>query len=254
MADALGIKRSLVGAYEEARATPRYDVLEQLSKLTGHSIADILNKRLVPEGHQNPVGRGRKPANSFAAPVAKLPVSSAPHAFTQAFGQPKTEAQNPQTIATSVTLTLDTAGNAVASLVSYAVLPLYPTQYVQVSFIGGLPVLSLPFLQPGLPYRAFETSPGHIHVAGFVRNWATITPADDQTYVLVTKSRVWVAKAMPQPKGIGWQVADTQTPITEEPQEIWSSAWVIANKWAPLPAWLAGIEGRLTNIEQLLRG
>lgn len=42
----LGIKRSLLGAYEEERAEPRYDVLETISDLFKVSIDDLLRKDL----------------------------------------------------------------------------------------------------------------------------------------------------------------------------------------------------------------
>jgi transcriptional regulator with XRE-family HTH domain len=45
-AQKIGIKRSLVGAYEEERAEPNYDVLETLSDLFKISIDDLLRKDL----------------------------------------------------------------------------------------------------------------------------------------------------------------------------------------------------------------
>lgn len=45
-AQKLGIKRSLVGAYEEERAEPNYDVLETISDLFKVSIDDLIRKDL----------------------------------------------------------------------------------------------------------------------------------------------------------------------------------------------------------------
>lgn len=45
-AEKLGIKRSLLGAYEEERAEPRYDVLERVSDLFKVSIDELLRKDL----------------------------------------------------------------------------------------------------------------------------------------------------------------------------------------------------------------
>lgn len=42
----LGIKRSLLGAYEEERAEPRYEVLEKVSDLFKISLDDLLRKNL----------------------------------------------------------------------------------------------------------------------------------------------------------------------------------------------------------------
>jgi transcriptional regulator with XRE-family HTH domain len=45
-AQKIGIKRSLVGAYEEERAEPNYEVLETVSDLFKVSIDDLLRKDL----------------------------------------------------------------------------------------------------------------------------------------------------------------------------------------------------------------
>ncbi|GAA4310691.1 LexA family transcriptional regulator [Compostibacter hankyongensis] len=50
MAGKLGIKRSLLGAYEEGRAEPRTGVLERVSDLFRISIDDLLRKDLGAEG------------------------------------------------------------------------------------------------------------------------------------------------------------------------------------------------------------
>jgi transcriptional regulator with XRE-family HTH domain len=43
-ADKLGIKRSLLGAYEEQRAEPRIDILQKVSEWLGISLEDLLWK------------------------------------------------------------------------------------------------------------------------------------------------------------------------------------------------------------------
>jgi len=48
-ANRLQIKRSLVGAYEEERAEPRLEVLENMSQLFKHSLDDLLLKDLSEE-------------------------------------------------------------------------------------------------------------------------------------------------------------------------------------------------------------
>ena len=45
-ANKLGIKRSLVGAYEEERADPRIDVLEKLGDMFKLTLDDLLRKDL----------------------------------------------------------------------------------------------------------------------------------------------------------------------------------------------------------------
>jgi transcriptional regulator with XRE-family HTH domain len=56
MADKLGIKRSLLGAYEEGRATPKLDVLNVYSDLSGIGIAELVNRLAQTEA-----ARDRKP-------------------------------------------------------------------------------------------------------------------------------------------------------------------------------------------------
>ena len=50
MAQKLGIKRSLIGAYEEERADPRIDVLEVLMEMFQVSMDDLLLKDLSQAG------------------------------------------------------------------------------------------------------------------------------------------------------------------------------------------------------------
>ncbi len=49
-AEKLGIKRSLIGAYEEERADPRLDVLEAISDMFKYSLDDLLRKDLSVSG------------------------------------------------------------------------------------------------------------------------------------------------------------------------------------------------------------
>src|SRR5260221_662937 len=45
-ADQLGIKRSLVGAYEEERADPKYDLLKKIALFFDVSIDDFINEKI----------------------------------------------------------------------------------------------------------------------------------------------------------------------------------------------------------------
>lgn len=76
-ASKLKIKRSLLGAYEEERATPRYDVLETVCDMFKLTLDDILRKD-VSENTTNYVARRRalKLANHPTA-IAFVPVKAA---------------------------------------------------------------------------------------------------------------------------------------------------------------------------------
>lgn len=245
LAEQLSIKRSLLGAYEEARATPRYDVLEKLSELSGHSVSDLLNRRLVPDGYQAPTRRGRLPGSKnraaeslpAAMPQASLPVMQAP------------TVQGPATL----TLTVDTSGQPLATLVSQAEQSRYGSQSHQASYIAALPTLSIPMLDRQQAYRAFEMEPGFIHIGKLVRNWGTVG-SSDSLFLLVYKKQVLPAHATAAgPRGISWSFPSGQRPPAgEEPLEIWESEWVLTRRWEPLPQQLERISERLGAIEELL--
>jgi transcriptional regulator with XRE-family HTH domain len=69
-AQKIGIKRSLVGAYEEERAEPNYDVLETVSDLFKVSIDDLLRKDLSETNviHFVPVKAAAGYLNGYADP------------------------------------------------------------------------------------------------------------------------------------------------------------------------------------------
>jgi transcriptional regulator with XRE-family HTH domain len=59
-ADQVGIKRSLVGAYEEERAEPKYELLKQLAIFFDISIDDFINETIDEKWAPKPKGN---PAN-----------------------------------------------------------------------------------------------------------------------------------------------------------------------------------------------
>src|SRR3569833_3329986 len=59
-ADELGIKRSLVGAYEEERADPKYELLKKIALFFDLSIDDFINEEIDEKWTPKPKGN---PAN-----------------------------------------------------------------------------------------------------------------------------------------------------------------------------------------------
>src|SRR5476651_1207179 len=59
-ADQIGIKRSLVGAYEEDRADPKYDLLKKLALFFDVSIDALINETIDDKWAPKPKGN---PAN-----------------------------------------------------------------------------------------------------------------------------------------------------------------------------------------------
>ena len=251
LADELGIKRSLLGAYEESRATPRYDVLEKISTLSTYSISDLLNKRLVPEGYVPPTKRGRPSgtARAIGAGSPAPPFKSAASPFTPLPPTPKPEP--PAAYPATLVVTVDVAGTPQVSLIHQADLSRYGGQSHSAAYVAGLPTLSLPMLEAGQAYRAFELEPGRIHVCRLVRNWASIKPDGPAYYALVYPRGVVLRKAATgSSKRINWIKPDgiPYGDGSEEPLEVWQSEWVLSNDWKPQPnIWV--IEERLAALE-----
>src|SRR5690554_3789289 len=55
-ADSMGIKRSLVGAYEEFRAEPKYDLLKRMAEFYNLSMDEIVNDNI--DDTWKPKGKG----------------------------------------------------------------------------------------------------------------------------------------------------------------------------------------------------
>ncbi len=157
----LKIKRSLVGAYEEGRAEPRLELIQQIAKL------------------------GKIPLESFmAGPNAK--------------GVFKTVA-TPTPGKDVLVVTVDQHSRDNIELVPHKAAAGYLNGYADPEFIKELPSFRLPNLPTGT-YRAFEISgdsmlpitPGTIIVGEYVENLQHIR--NGKTYVLVTQSEGIVYK------------------------------------------------------------
>src|SRR6187402_3821050 len=55
-ADQVGIKRSLVGAYEEERAEPKYDLLKKIALFFDISLDDFINEEINEKWAPKPKG------------------------------------------------------------------------------------------------------------------------------------------------------------------------------------------------------
>jgi len=154
-ADALGIKRASVGAYEEDRAEPKYELLKKIADFYGLTMDELANETIddkwkpVPRGHASNVR------------VLSITVDSQ-------------ERENIEWVPVKAS-----AG--------------YLNGYADPEFIAELPKFSLPIFRQGT-YRAFEIKgdsmlplqPGSIIIAEYVENWNDIKPG--QTYVIVSRN------------------------------------------------------------------
>ena len=201
-ADKLTIKRSLLGAYEEARAVPKLDILSKLSDLFSFSIAELLNHNLVPDGGMANVGdrRGRPAGSTRKAVPSVSSVPGVPSVPLSPRGG--TDGTLPKPLVTDETylngqtlrtLTVQATGATLptAEFVSKASLPTYAASCQQAAYIAGLPQMTLPFAAPGQVYRAFELTDGYIAIGRYARNWYMLN--SNQTYILVSEGQVTLA-------------------------------------------------------------
>ena len=157
----LKIKRSLVGAYEEGRAEPRLELIQQMAKLGNLSLETFM---------AGPTAKG----------VFKVPAPIVSRKDV-------------------VVVTVDSQARDNIELVPYKAAAGYLNGYADPEFIKELPSFRLPNLPTGT-YRAFEISgdsmlpilPGTIIVGEYVENLQHIRSG--RTYVLVTQSEGIVYK------------------------------------------------------------
>lgn len=154
-ADEMDIKRSLVGAYEENRAEPKYDLLKKIAIFFETSVDDFINETIDDRWAPKPKGN---PAN--------LRVLS---------------------------ISVDKDDNENIELVPMKASAGYLNGYADPEYVAKLPKFNLPMFTHGT-HRAFEIKgdsmlplpSGSIIIAEYVENWSDVKTAE--TYVVVSKS------------------------------------------------------------------
>lgn len=154
-AQRLGIKRSLVGAYEEGRAEPRLELLQKMAEIFSITVDQLI-------GHD------------FSASATP---SSAPN-----FHRGKEV----------LVVTVDSEQRQNIEFVPQKAAAGYLNGYADTEYVKELPHFSLPNLRQGT-YRAFEISgdsmlplmPGTIIIGEYIENLKSIKSG--KTYVLVTQ-------------------------------------------------------------------
>lgn len=162
LADALEIKRSLVGAYEENRARPTYETLQALSKIFKYSIDSLITKDL----------RRTEKVELFSQEQMNATLTG----------------KNLRVLA----VTVDKKDNENIEMVPVKAAAGYLSGYSDPTYIKELNKFRLPFLPVGT-YRAFEikgdsmlpVQPGSVIVGEYIDNWKNIK--DGQTYIVLSK-------------------------------------------------------------------
>ncbi|MEP3387539.1 MAG: XRE family transcriptional regulator [Reichenbachiella sp.] len=162
-AEAIGIKRSLVGAYEEGRADPRLNNLLRMSEVFNVSVDTLISKVVSElsdeELHQQEEGS------------AKI-----------------------------LAITVDKEDNENIELIPQKASAGYMNGYADPTYIETMPKFQLPMLPKNATYRAFEISgdsmlplqPGTVIIGEYVENISNIK--NGKTYVLLSKEEGVVYK------------------------------------------------------------
>ena len=153
-ADLLDIKRSLVGAYEEERAEPKYELLKKFAAFYELSMDELINDKIDDKWKAKPKG---DPAN-----IRVLSIS------------------------------VDSDNRENIELVPVKASAGYLNGYSDPEFIGELPKFHLPMFREGT-YRAFEIKgdsmlplqSGTIVVGEYLSSWSDLKPGD--TYIVLSK-------------------------------------------------------------------
>ncbi len=165
MAQKIGIKRSLLGAYEEGRADPRLNNLLKISEIFGITVDKLISEDLTnnPPLEAIPTGKNEKETKVLA-------------------------------------ITVDANDKENIDLVPQKASAGYLNGYADPEFIEELPKFQLPVLPTNATYRAFELSgdsmlpllPGTIVIGKYLESIDEIS--NGKTYVIVSEKEGVVYK------------------------------------------------------------
>lgn len=162
-ADLLGIKRSMVGAYEEDRASPKMDNMKQIANYFGITVDELVSEKITDKWLDE---RDKKKEKENEIKAGNLRVLS---------------------------ITVDQNDNENIELVPVKASAGYVNGYSDPEFVKELPKFHLPMLQGGT-FRAFEIKgdsmlpiqPGSIVIGEYLDDWKQIKT--NETYVLISKN------------------------------------------------------------------
>jgi transcriptional regulator with XRE-family HTH domain len=160
-ADLMGVKRSLIGAYEEDRAEPKYELLKKIASFFDLSMDEM--------AHETINDRWKPKEKGDASSVRIL------------------------------SITVDKNDRENIELVPVKASAGYLNGYADPEYISELPRFNLPMFNQG-SYRAFELKgdsmlplqPGTVIIGEFVEDWFNLKPG--LTYIIVSKTEGVVYK------------------------------------------------------------
>lgn len=162
-ADILGIKRSMIGAYEEDRASPKMDNMKQIANYFGITVDELVSEKITDKWLDE---RDKKKEKENEVKAGNLRVLS---------------------------ITVDQNDNENIELVPVKASAGYVNGYSDPEFVKELPKFHLPMLKGGT-FRAFEIKgdsmlpiqPGSIVVGEYLDDWKQIK--SNETYVVISKN------------------------------------------------------------------
>ncbi len=224
-ADEMVIKRSLIGAYEEDRAEPKYDLLKKFAIFFDLSIDEFINEKIDDKW---------KP-------------------------KPKVDPSNVRVLS----ITVDNNDRENIELVQVKASAGYLNGYSDPEYVSSLPKFSLPIFKQGT-YRAFEIKgdsmlplpSGSIIIAEYVENWSDLKVSE--TAVIISKNDGVVYKRLgnkfKQDKGLKLVSDNTiYEPYTVSPEdilEIWKAKAFISTE-LPQPTPEPTMENLTTMMAQM---
>lgn len=226
-ADALDIKRASVGAYEEGRAEPKYDLLDKIAEFYELSMDELIKEEINDQW---------KPGSKGKASNVRV-----------------------------LSITVDQEDNENIELVPVKASAGYLNGFSDPEYLADLPRFNLPMFRQGT-YRAFEITgdsmlplpSGSVVIAEYVEDWDSIKAG--QTYVVISNNEGVVYKRIGQKfkdeKGLQLvsdnKVYDPYWVKSEEILEVWKAKGFISTE-LPEPNPEPTIESLSTMIAQMQR-
>lgn len=160
-ADEMNVKRSLIGAYEEDRAEPKYELLKRIATFFDLSMDEMVNETINDRW---------KPNEKGAATALRI-----------------------------LSITVNNENNENIELVPVKASAGYLNGYADPEYISELPRFNLPMFNQG-SYRAFELKgdsmlpleSGSVIIGEYLEDWFELKPG--QTYIVVSKTEGVVYK------------------------------------------------------------
>jgi len=212
LAEKIGIKRSLLGAYEEGRADPRLNNLLKISEIFKVSVDTLISED----------------------------VSGFESAFGNVFNQkPKSKV---------LAITVDEEGEEYIDLIPQKASAGYLNGYADPEYLEDMPKFKLPFLAKNGTYRAFEISgdsmlpllPGTVIICKYLESASDVK--EGKPYILLTSSEGIVFKRVnmdDSKENIFELVSDNKfyqsyEVKTEDIMEVWEAVMFISQNFPDL--------------------